>query len=125
MNVDKFGHHVFKKQKYEVYQNVCSINLADDGCFDAINKTIKHVGNPTDPGDSATKLYVDDAIRSLLSQLKSINQTITQTSTEISTLKKNVDSQLKSINQAITQTSTEISTLKQNVDLLSQKSRKK
>lgn len=91
MNVDKFGHHVFKKQKCENYQNVYSINLADDGCFDAKNKTIKHIRNPTDPGDCATKLYVDDAIRNLLSQLKSINQIITQTSREISALKQNVD----------------------------------
>lgn len=93
MNVDKFGLNVFKKQK--CYHNDLSeppIGITDNGCLDARNKIIKHIGKPIDPQDCASKLYVDNAIQNLSSKLKSISQTLAQTEIEISSLKQSIES---------------------------------
>lgn len=93
MNVDKFGVNVFKKQKCNNNNiNDSLIGLTDNGCLDARNKIIKHIGKPIDPEDCATKRYVDDAVQSLSSQLKSMSQTLAQAGIEINSLKQNIES---------------------------------
>lgn len=92
MNVDKFGHHVLKKQKMNNYKepSLAFINVTD--CFDAKNKTIKHIGKPVDPEDCATKQYVDNTADIMLNKIKSIHQELTQLETEINSLQQSIES---------------------------------
>lgn len=93
MNVDKFGHHVFKRKKMDNhYLEPPCITLRDDGCLDAGKKVIKHIGKPTDPEDCVSKQYVDQTVESFSTKLKSISQALIQLDTEINTLKQALNS---------------------------------
>lgn len=90
MNVDKFGLHVFKKQK------ICNcveptFVLLEDGSLNARNKVIKNIGKPVDLGDCATKQYVDKSVENWLYKLKAINQTLSQLGAEVNGLKQSID----------------------------------
>lgn len=59
MNVDKFGHHINKKIKFNnIYINGC-IKLDQRGNFDVENKKISNLQQPSENNDATTKLYVD------------------------------------------------------------------
>lgn len=134
MNVDKFGHHMFKRQKNSSQLDQRPIILMDADCLDARNKIIKNVGLPTDPEDCATKKYVDELIEKLNNKIfmdiKSINQAIT-TSNNQNTPKNlacavdKLNLNIKTINQTLTQVGAEINSLKQNIETISQKQKKK
>lgn len=91
MNIDKFGHHPFKKQKIE-YHCEQPIIITESGCLDARNKPIKNIGKVSDPTDCATKQYVDKSIDNVLNKLKDITQTLTQQCSDLNSLKQNVES---------------------------------
>lgn len=136
MNVDKFGHHVFKKQK-TYSQTDPSIANIENVCFDARQKKFKNVGIPTNPEDCATKQYVDESVQTLTDKLdvniKSINQTVSHLNPvtkkyidkAIDNLCNKLDVNIKSINNLLTQTEREINCLKNFIDSLSGKVRKK
>lgn len=93
MNVDKFGHHVFKRTKVNSYIEpyMAFINFNDD-FIDVKNKAIKHLGNPIDPADGVTKQYVDNMMEVMFKKITTINQTFEQLDTEIKSLKQSIDS---------------------------------
>lgn len=60
MNVDKFGHHVNKKQKLnELPCFECGWKPTSDGNLSAQFKILKNIQTPVDSHDSVTKEYVD------------------------------------------------------------------
>lgn len=93
MNVDKFGHHVFKRQKVnscvEPYMAFMNFN---DNFIDAKNKAIKHLGKPIDSTDGVTKQYVDNRMEALFKKITTINQTLEQLDTEINCIKQSIES---------------------------------
>lgn len=78
MNVDKFGINLNKKRKME--NIIATHNLT-------ANKLITSIH----PSDCATKHYVDKLIENLTNKLKKINESLSQTNTEINSLKNKVD----------------------------------
>lgn len=93
MNVDKFGLHLHKRKlnnedKWWKYTN--------DGNINAQNKIIKHLQNPIDAEDSATKGYVDSSLEHCLNKLKYLEQYFNEVSKTVSTL----ETQLKKNEQS-------------------------
>lgn len=84
MNVDKFGHHIYRKRKIEN----CCLKNTNDYNFDAENKIIKNIGNPIDIHDSVPKKYVDDIQRKLLERINELNEIVTQQTSQINVIKQ-------------------------------------
>lgn len=60
MSVDKFGHHVYRKQKIELdLTNLSLFKNTGNANLDAENKIIKHLKTPVDSQDAVNKEYVD------------------------------------------------------------------
>lgn len=88
MNIDKFGHHVFKRQKMDSHSDYLICSMTDG----SLNKLLKNIVNPVDAGDCVNKQYVDKNIESLEIKLKSINQNLTQIGSEINSIKQSIES---------------------------------
>lgn len=77
MNVDKFGHHVLKKQKTEhtvlIQNNLISTK---DGNLDACKKILKNLQTPQDATDAATKEYVDKHVDHCMAMYKTLSQSV-------------------------------------------------
>lgn len=83
MNVDKFGIHLYKrKSKNDEYW----WKDTKDGNVSARNKIIKHLRNPIDAEDSATKGYVDNTLESCLKKVKYLEQFFNEVSNRVAVL---------------------------------------
>lgn len=91
MNVNKFGHHIHKRQK----MRSSSLN----NIFDAEYKIIKHIRAPVDPNDCATKEYVDNITNGFLKKFKTLDDLTALLNIEINSLKKNLDVAKQKINK--------------------------
>lgn len=85
MNVDKFGLHMYKKITNCNDNQIWWINT-NDGNISARSKIIKHLLDPIDTGDSATKGYVDSSLEHCLKKLKYIEQFLNELSNKITHL---------------------------------------
>lgn len=93
MNVDKFGHHVFKRQKVNRSLESPMASLLDGpkDFIDFKNKIIRHIGKPINPEDGATKKYIDDAMQDMSKAIKSISQNLQQLDIEINSIKQSIN----------------------------------
>lgn len=71
MNVDKFGHHLFKKY-YNKHE--CLLKYSSDGNLSAQNKSIQNLKIPIHADDCCTKDYVDSLIEKVMSKIKTVEQ---------------------------------------------------
>lgn len=99
MNVDKFGHHINKRQKIcDKFQAECVFKRTDNG-LSAQNKTLKNIGVPTDDNDSATKQYVDNAVDSYHKTLKILKELLTELTARVIQLEKFAESNRQGKNE--------------------------
>lgn len=69
MNVDKFGHHLFKKN---IVNHEAFLKYSSDGNLNAQNKIIQNLKSPIHSDDSCTKEYVDSLIQNVISKIKTV-----------------------------------------------------
>lgn len=82
MNVDKFGHHLHKR----------IINTKQlENTFDLQHKTLKHIGEPIDPADCATKQYVDKLLCELTKKIKAVEQLLSQLNNDVNKVDRKLD----------------------------------
>ena len=63
MNVDKFGHHVHKRQRLnEVVRIECPLKRIDGDNLSVENKRLQNLKDPQELNDAVTKNYTDKAI---------------------------------------------------------------
>lgn len=63
MNVDKFGHHVHKRQRFgEIIRIECALKRTDDNNLSIENRRLQNLSSPQELNDAATKEYTDKAI---------------------------------------------------------------
>lgn len=88
MNVDNFGHHVFKRKKEnnELPFLECALKSTNDGNLNAQKKIITNLGNPVNNSDGATKDYVDKSVIDRLQSVTSLYQTIDELKTRLTAL---------------------------------------
>lgn len=94
MNVDKFGHHINKIQIMEnisTRSTTANLLVDDNNNFNAQYKVIKHIATPIDQTDCATKGYIDKQIEINTKKINTLNQTVQQMNTDITSLSKNVE----------------------------------
>lgn len=84
MNVDKFGLHMHKRKR--INDNEIWWQNINDGNISARSKIIKHLQNPIDAGDSATKGYVDNSYENCLSKLKYLEQFLDEVRNKVTSL---------------------------------------
>lgn len=94
MNIDKFGHHVYKKRKMDITKPLCVMQTNKDH-LDAENKVIKNCGHPVDLNDSVTKKYVDEIEKNISKKITELSQILTQLSSQ-SNNTKSIISNIKS-----------------------------
>lgn len=86
MNVDKFGHHIHKRQRFTDIEQNCALKNIGDLNLSVQYKRLKHLKNPIDLYDAATKEYTDLAIADFWN--KNIPKVIDQITNKIEELKK-------------------------------------
>lgn len=93
MNVDKFGHHIFKRKriKNENESIQCALIPTSDGNLSVQNKIIKGVLMPIDADNSATKEYVDKSIFDTYKSIKSLECFITEINGRLKNLEQIVN----------------------------------
>lgn len=63
MNVDKFGHHVHKRQRLnEIIRIESALKRTDDNNLSVENRRLQNLNSPQESNDAATKEYTDKAI---------------------------------------------------------------
>lgn len=93
MNVDKFGHHLLKRQKCEdvVFIHSNNVRNTKDGNPDSCEKILKNLPSPTDDKDAATKEYVDQHIDHCIKTYKTLNESVNNLVTRLAKLEKSFE----------------------------------
>lgn len=71
MNVDKFGHHLYKTKKFKnnLMTVECALKRLSDNNLDAKNAIIRNLKLPVFDTDSVNKAYVDKSIEDLYNKI--------------------------------------------------------
>lgn len=84
MNVDKFGLHLYKRKLKN--KDTRWWENTNDGNISAQSIIIKHLQNPIDADDSATKGYVDISLENCLNKLKYLEEFLKEVNNKVTVL---------------------------------------
>lgn len=80
MNLDKFGHHVHKRQRLSEYLETFNDTIikSDTGQYDLKSSKLKGLLSPSEDDEAVNKAYVDKIVEELRNEIKTLNSNVKQ-----------------------------------------------